>query len=106
MRVGAKVLAARTRALLRVDARPQLRDCRAPLMYLASTQDEVISRASLDEVVAAAPHIQVTEVEGKHLALFTNPVDSAACITEFLTKASTEIMRPAMGASSAPAPCG
>jgi pimeloyl-[acyl-carrier protein] methyl ester esterase len=106
MRVGARVLAARTRAVLQVDVRPQLRECRSPLMYLASTRDEVIPRASFDEVVATAPHAQVAEIAGTHLALYTNPIDSAARITEFLTRSHADVTRPAMAASSAPAPCG
>jgi hypothetical protein len=53
-------------------------------MYLVSTHDEVIARTNLDEVLAHAPHTQVAEVEGPHLALFTNPVQSAARIAGFL----------------------
>lgn len=83
-RVNSGVLASRSISALSVDARPQLRECSARLMYLASTRDEVVSRASLNEVLAIAPHTQVTEVEGPHLALFTNPVQSAACIVKFL----------------------
>ena len=83
-RVNAKALASRSRAALSVDVRPQLRACRARLMYLAATRDEVINRASLDEVLAIAPQTQVAEVEGPHFALFTNPVQSAACIVRFL----------------------
>ena len=83
-RVTASVLASRSRSALSVDARPQLRACSAPLMYLASTRDEVVSRASLNEVLAIAPQTQVAEVEGPHFALFTNPVQSAACIVKFL----------------------
>jgi pimeloyl-ACP methyl ester carboxylesterase len=53
-------------------------------MYLLSTHDEVIPRASLDEVLAHAPQTEVAEIEGPHLALFTNPVKSAARIAGFL----------------------
>lgn len=83
-RVNSRVLAYRSRSALSVDVRPQLRECRARLMYLASSRDEVISRASLDEVLAIAPQTRLAEVDGPHLALFTNPVQSAACIKDFL----------------------
>jgi pimeloyl-ACP methyl ester carboxylesterase len=83
-RVNSRVLASRSRTALSVDVRPQLRECRARLMYLASTRDEVISRASLDEILAIAPQTQITEVEGPHFALFTNPVQSVARIVNFL----------------------
>jgi len=85
-RVNSRELASRSRAALSVDVSPQLSECRARLMYLASTRDEVISRASLDEILAISPQIQVAEVEGPHFALFTNPVQSAACIVNFLCK--------------------
>ena len=85
-RVNSRELASRSRAALSVDVRPQLRECRAPLMYLVSTRDEVISRASLDEVLAVAPHTQVAEIDGPHLALFTNPVQSAEKIMNFLSE--------------------
>ena len=84
-KVTASVLVSRSRAALSVDARPQLRECRARLLYLASTRDEVVSRSSLNEILAIAPHTQVTEVEGPHFALFTNPVQSSACIVNFLS---------------------
>jgi pimeloyl-[acyl-carrier protein] methyl ester esterase len=83
-RVTACVLAARSRSALSVDVRPQLRDCSARLMYLVCTRDEVVSRASLNEILEIAPHTQVAEVDGPHFALFTNPVQSTACIVNFL----------------------
>lgn len=83
-RVTASVLASRSRSALSVDARPQLRECRARLMYIICTRDEVISRASLDDILAIAPQTQVAEVDGPHFALFTNPVQSATYIANFL----------------------
>jgi len=83
-RVNARELAARSRAALGVDVRPQLRECQTRLMYLVSSRDEVIPRTCLDEILAIAPHTQVAEIEGPHFALFTNPVQSTACITNFL----------------------
>ncbi len=83
-RVNSRVLAARLRSVLNVDVRSQLHECPVRLMYIVSTQDVVVFRASLNEVLEIAPHTQVAEVEGPHFSLFTNPVQSAACITKFL----------------------
>jgi pimeloyl-ACP methyl ester carboxylesterase len=83
-RVNSSVLASRSRAVLSVDARSHLGKWKSRLMYLASTQDEVVSRESLNEVLAIAPQTQIAEVEGHHFALFTNPLQSAACIEKFL----------------------
>jgi len=83
-RVGARVLASRSRAVLRVDVRSQLRDVAVPLMYLAFTNDTVVPRRCLEEVVSIAPLTHVAEIEGEHLGLFTHPKPSAEFIADFL----------------------
>lgn len=83
-RVNSRALATRARAAMGVDARRLLAECRPRVMYLVSTRDEVIPRTNLDEVLAHAPHTEIAEIEGPHLALFTNPVQSAARIAGFL----------------------
>lgn len=83
-RVGARVLAARSRAVLSVDVRSELERCRARLMYLAHLSDTVVPRRCADEVSQLAPSTHVVEVEGSHLGLFTHPAPSAACLAEFL----------------------
>jgi pimeloyl-ACP methyl ester carboxylesterase len=83
-RVNAKELASRSRSALSVDVRQQLRECPARLMYMVCSQDEVISRASLNEILEIAPQTKVAEIEGPHFAIFTNPVHSATCIATFL----------------------
>jgi pimeloyl-ACP methyl ester carboxylesterase len=85
-RVNSRTLAARARAALDVDARRLLAECRPRVMYLVATNDEVISRANLDEVLASASKTEVVEIDGPHLALFTNPVQSAARIVDFLRR--------------------
>ena len=83
-RVKARVLATRARAALGVDVRALLGECRARLLYLASSHDETIPRTCIEEVLAIAPQTQVAEIDGPHMALFTNPGQAAACIAEFL----------------------
>lgn len=85
-RVNSRVLATRARAAMDVDARRLLAGCRSRVLYLVSTHDEVISRKNLDEVLAHAPQTEIAEIEGPHLALFTNPVQSAGRIAEFLQR--------------------
>jgi hypothetical protein len=57
-----------------------------PNMYLVSTNDEIIARTNLQEVLLHAPQTEVAEIEGPHLALFTNPEQSAARIGGFLRR--------------------
>jgi pimeloyl-[acyl-carrier protein] methyl ester esterase len=83
-KVNATVLASRARAALKVDVRALLNECRSQILYIASTHDEVISRTSLDEIMDIAPQTQVVQIEGPHLAIFTNPLQSALCIEKFM----------------------
>ena len=85
-RVNSRTLAARARAALEVDARRLLAGCSSRIMYLVATDDEVVSRANLDQVLANAPNTEVAEIDGPHLALFTNPVQSAKRIADFLQR--------------------
>ncbi|MFN0040303.1 MAG: alpha/beta fold hydrolase [Burkholderiales bacterium] len=82
--VNSGVLAARARAALGIDARFLLARCKARILYLASTRDEVIRRRHRDEVLAHAAGAEAAEIEGPHLALFTNPVAAAGIIAGFL----------------------
>lgn len=83
-RVGSRVVAARVRALLTVDAREPLRRCRQPVLYLASSHDEVIPRRTVAEIVQVRPSVQVRTIEGRHLAMYTNPAAVAHVILEFI----------------------
>ena len=83
-RVNARELAARARSALSVDVRPQLYQCSERLMYMVCTQDEVISRASLKQILEIAPQTKVAEIEGPHFAIFTNPSQTAAHIVDFI----------------------
>ena len=85
-RVNSRALATRARAALDVDARRLLAECQARLMYLASTNDEIIAWRNLQQVLLHAPQTEVAEIEGPHLALFTNPEQSAARIAGFLRR--------------------
>lgn len=91
-KVNSRVLALRSRTALSVDVRAQLRACRARLMCLVSSQDEVVPRSSLHEILAIAPQTHVMEIEGPHFALFTNPAHSAACIADFLAEKDKVLM--------------
>jgi pimeloyl-[acyl-carrier protein] methyl ester esterase len=85
-RVGAKVVAARVRAILTVDAREPLRRCRPPVLYLASSRDEVVPHRNIEEVVRVRPSVQVRTIKGRHLAMYTNPEATVHAILEFVAQ--------------------
>jgi pimeloyl-ACP methyl ester carboxylesterase len=88
-RVGSRVVAARVRALLAVDAREPLRRCPQPVLYLASSQDEVVPPRNVAEIVRVRPSVQVRTIAGRHLAMYTNPEAAARIILEFLAQGET-----------------
>jgi pimeloyl-ACP methyl ester carboxylesterase len=91
--VNARTLGIRARAVLDLDARELLAGCSAPILYMSSTRDEVIPRASMDQILAIAPGTKIAEIMGAHLAMFTNPDVSAARIAEFPAANATRVRR-------------
>jgi len=83
-RVPAEVLAARTQAILTVDARRSLRACNAPILYLAGSHDRVVPRRNAETILQEMSKTQIMTIEGPHLAMYTNPVAAAAAIMRFI----------------------
>jgi pimeloyl-ACP methyl ester carboxylesterase len=83
-RVSPRMLAVRARAVLTVDARTELAACKAPVLCLTATRDEVIPDSKRAEILATCPAVMTAEIAGPHLALFTNPHAAAAAIVAFV----------------------
>ncbi len=81
-RVNSRVLAARARAALSVDARPHLAACSSPILYLVSSNDDVLRHDH--DVLAGARAFEIATFDGPHLALFTNPAQAVAKIVGFM----------------------
>lgn len=87
-RVSASMVAARIRALLDVDARELLRRCPQPVLCLAGSDDRIVPRRNVEEIVRVRPSVHVRMIKGQHFAIYTNPIATAAAITEFMEKGS------------------
>jgi len=85
-RVSAWTLAKRALAILGVDARALLRRCPSPLLYVAGTRDTVVPRHNVEEIVREFPATLV-DLEGEHLALYSNPEAAARLITSWIEEA-------------------
>lgn len=83
--VPAAVLAGRLRGVLTVDAVPQLRAVRCPILYLRGTQDHLVPGASgaLIHALTTAP-VQITELPGPHLLLQAAPDLAWRAIVRFV----------------------
>ena len=83
-RVPARVLAARARAILAVDARTYLRECPRPVLYLAGSRDSIVPRRNADQVVKESPSARIVTIDGPHFAMYTNPDAAAGAIAAFM----------------------
>ncbi|HYA28627.1 MAG TPA: alpha/beta hydrolase, partial [Acidobacteriota bacterium] len=83
-RVPSRILAARARAILSLDARECLRGCEQPVLYLAGSRDRVVPRWNPKEVVRESPSAKIVTIDGPHLALYTNPSAAVQAIVEFI----------------------
>ncbi|MCS6897964.1 MAG: alpha/beta hydrolase, partial [Nitrospira sp.] len=83
-RVGARIIAARIRTVLSVDAREHLRVCPRPVLCLAGVDDGVVPRHNVEEIVRVRPSVSVRLIEGRHFAIYTNPRAAAEAIADFI----------------------
>ena len=77
------VLAARARAILEVDVGAQLQVCPVPLLYLAATEDRLVSRRSLAHIRRVQPRVEVAKLVGPHLLLQVVPEQAGRVIQAF-----------------------
>lgn len=82
--VSAKVMAARARAILRVDVSDALAACPVPLLYLRAADDRVISASSWKRIAEIRPDACLEELPGPHLLLQTQPALALTAIEGFL----------------------
>jgi pimeloyl-ACP methyl ester carboxylesterase len=72
-RVSPRVLVGRVREVINVDCVAALRECRAPVLYLAAMGDALVGRSAVATILAARRDVQVRRVEGPHLLLQREP---------------------------------
>lgn len=77
------VLAARTRAILGVNVDAQLRACPVPILYLAATEDWLVSRRSLAHIRRVQPRVETVVLAGPHLLLQVAAEEAARAIQAF-----------------------
>jgi pimeloyl-ACP methyl ester carboxylesterase len=79
------VLAARARAILDVNVEAQLQACTVPMLYLAATEDRLVSPRSIVHIQRLRPQIEVKALVGPHLLLQVAPIQAAQLIIDFAT---------------------
>lgn len=101
--VSARTLAARARAIARVDARQELVALVQPVLYLRAAGDRIVPSHNLEQVRSLRPATAVAELPGGHFMLYTHPAASAAAIAAFV---AAEGARPGQAAPAQRRPDG
>jgi pimeloyl-ACP methyl ester carboxylesterase len=82
--VRPEVVAARVRALLHVDTRPQLRALAVPLLYLQALRDPLIRKHNAEEIGSIRPDARLVRIDTRHFLLQLEPKRAAAAIAAFI----------------------
>jgi len=82
--VKPKVLTARLRQILAVDARIALGKVSVPILYIQAKQDRMVGPSCLEEIRGIKPQVDVACIEGPHLILQRKPQQCADIIMKFL----------------------
>jgi pimeloyl-ACP methyl ester carboxylesterase len=77
------VLASRARMILAVDVGVELQACSVPLLYLAATEDRLVSPRSLAHIRRLCPKVEAETLVGPHLLLQAAPQEAARAIQRF-----------------------
>ena len=82
--VSPAALRARLKAVLRVDARPELARVEVPILYIRASEDRMISSSAQGTIADVSPQLRVEEVIGPHLLLQVAPSAAAECVKRFV----------------------
>jgi len=82
------VMAARARAILRVDVARELSACPVPLFYLSGLNDRVVPSRNLRAILKLRPDVTPVQFEGPHLILQAKPGESAAALLQIANSLS------------------
>jgi pimeloyl-[acyl-carrier protein] methyl ester esterase len=82
--VSPNILAARLRAVLCCDRRQHLSRIQVPMLYIQATNDMVVPKSCLDEIRRVKPDIRVAEINGPHLILQRETIQSADIVAKFI----------------------
>ncbi len=80
------VLRYRAAEVLKVDARPELRELQCPVLYLQASEDAVVPKSAAQTVVQARPNARVLRLPGPHFLLQTQAAAAAQAIGAFLAE--------------------
>ena len=84
--VSPDVLAARVRSVLAVDARDWLKNCPAPILYLAGKQDTLVKPRCFETIKMIRPDVMHREISAPHFVLQIAPSEAWRAIEDFVAE--------------------
>lgn len=81
--VKPEVMLARMRFVLRMDASAQLRQVRAPMLYLRATRDMVVRASAWQHIKRQRPDVKLAEFPTHHFLLQSMPDECTVAIADF-----------------------
>lgn len=88
--VSSGVLAHRLRSVLSCQAKHELRSVSVPLLYIAGTEDRLVTKSSFNEVRQVKPGTQVAMIDAPHLVLQTKPREAVDVLVSFLKEVGAD----------------
>ncbi len=93
------VMLARMRAVLSMNATPQLEQIKAPLYYMRATRDAVVRCGASRHMLKPRPDMRVEDFPTHHFLLQSMPQDAAAAIAAFAASLPGAIATPSLARS-------
>ncbi|HEY3449040.1 MAG TPA: alpha/beta hydrolase [Myxococcales bacterium] len=82
----ARTMAARVRAIARVNVEEELARCKVPILYLRARRDRLVGRDAAEQMRRVNPRVEIEDVDAPHLILQRAPEACARLIGEFLRR--------------------
>lgn len=80
------VLAQRLNAIVNVDAERQLRECKAPILYLLGKEDQAVADRGWKAIEKVRPDVALVELDAPHMVLQTRPREVLKAIDLFVAE--------------------
>ncbi|MFK7960865.1 MAG: alpha/beta fold hydrolase [Phycisphaerales bacterium] len=101
--VSPDTLAARCRAIARVDVTADARQLQTPVLSLLAGQDRLLGRRGAQQIRLAIPHAMAHGIDGPHLLLQTRAADAATAVMRATAADATMASQPSFGGTPRPA---
>jgi len=82
--VGPEVMASRVKAVSSVDARGALGSCQAPILYIQASQDRLVPKRALAEILRVRPEVEHRRIESRHFVFQVAPDEVWGHIVSFV----------------------